>query len=254
MRCQYELAAHIRDPRRNPPPPGVEERRMRVYRELFYNNVEGFLRTGFPVLRRITPEDRWHALARDFFARHRCETPLFTEIGQEFLAYLEHERGMPEEDPPFLLELAHYEWVELALEMAEEPPGLGAIDPKGDLLAGVPVLSPLAWVVSYRFPVHRIGPDFQPTDAPEQPTHLLVHRDREERIGFIELSPLTHRLLVRVRDNPGHTGRELLEGIAAELGHLDPRVVVGGGRQTLEDLRGRGAVLGARPRPSATQR
>ena len=33
---QYALARHLRDPQRHAPPPGVEARRLKVYRELFY--------------------------------------------------------------------------------------------------------------------------------------------------------------------------------------------------------------------------
>ena len=42
---QYEFTAHIRDPERNARPDGIEDRRMGIYRDLFYNNVEGFLLT-----------------------------------------------------------------------------------------------------------------------------------------------------------------------------------------------------------------
>ncbi len=51
---QYDFAAHIRNPEQNPAPAGIEDRRMGIYRELFYNNVEGFLSNGFPVLAGIT--------------------------------------------------------------------------------------------------------------------------------------------------------------------------------------------------------
>ncbi|NNG12205.1 MAG: DUF2063 domain-containing protein, partial [Halobacteria archaeon] len=53
IRRQYEFAAHIRDPKHQPAPADVEDRRMGIYRELFYNNVEGFIAGTFPVLRRI---------------------------------------------------------------------------------------------------------------------------------------------------------------------------------------------------------
>jgi len=50
---QYRFTAHIRDPEKNPAPDTIEDRRMAVYRDLFYNNVEGFLSRSFPVLRKI---------------------------------------------------------------------------------------------------------------------------------------------------------------------------------------------------------
>src|SRR3546814_9823218 len=37
---QFRLSHHIRDPEHNPPPPGIEDRRLQIYRELFYNNLE----------------------------------------------------------------------------------------------------------------------------------------------------------------------------------------------------------------------
>ena len=42
QQLQRQLTAHLRDPG-SPPPAGIEERRLKIYRELFYNNVEGFL-------------------------------------------------------------------------------------------------------------------------------------------------------------------------------------------------------------------
>ena len=40
---QYAFAAHIRDPENNPAPSGVEDRRMAIYRELFFNNLHNRL-------------------------------------------------------------------------------------------------------------------------------------------------------------------------------------------------------------------
>jgi uncharacterized protein len=195
------------------------------------------------VLRRILPDPAWHELVRDFFARHRAYTPLFHEIPQELLRYLADERAVQPSDPPFLLELAHYEWAELALSIAEEELDWEDVDPEGDLLAGTPALSPLAWSLAYRFPVHRIGPDYQPG---EQPTYLVVYRDRHDEVGFLEINAVTARLLEHVQDQPTAPGRVHLERIAGELQHPQPERVVEGGRQILEGLRQRDIVLGTR--------
>lgn len=37
------LAAHVRDPAHHAGPVGIEERRLRVYRELVFNNLQGLL-------------------------------------------------------------------------------------------------------------------------------------------------------------------------------------------------------------------
>ena len=97
QRRQYEFAAHIRDPENRPAPSDVEDRRMAIYRELFYNNVEGFIANTFPVLRSLHDEDAWHGMVRDYFSHHRAQTPYFLEIPREFMAWLENERA-PRED------------------------------------------------------------------------------------------------------------------------------------------------------------
>ncbi|MGH8529641.1 MAG: HvfC family RiPP maturation protein [Nevskiales bacterium] len=242
QQLQYQFTAHLRDPAQHPAPAGVEDRRMGIYRELLYNNIEGFLSKGFPVLRSLYADDGWHALARDFFARHISHTPLFYRIAEEFLAYLQHERAAAPADPPFLLELAHYEWVEVAVGI--DPAPLPACNPDGDLLEQTPVLSPLARHLAYRYPVHKIRAEFQPAEAPAQPTYLVVVRDGEDKVGFVEINAVTSRLLKLIEQQPGHSGRQQLQTLADELQHPDPDSLLVHGRAMLEQLRSQSILLG----------
>lgn len=246
IQTQYAFAAHIRDPDSHPRPDDVEDRRMAIYRELFYNNVEGFLANTFPVLKSLYDEAAWHTMARDFFSTHQSHTPLFLEIPREFLNYLEHERGRREGDPAFLFELAHYEWTELALSVADVTEAED-YQADADLLATRPVVSPLAWSFVYQFPVHRISPAFQPAEAGDQPSYLLIYRDADDEVGFIELNPVSARLFSLLQETAHNRGRDLLQRIAEELQHPDPQVVINGGREILEEWRRRDIVLGGRP-------
>jgi hypothetical protein len=245
VRIQRQFTHYIRDPNQNPAPQDVASRRMRLYRELIYNTIERFLANNFPVLRRITPEDRWQAMVQDYFSRHRAHTPLFHKMAEEFLQYLENERDT-RDDPPFILELAHYERMESALAIDTREINLAGIDPEGDLLAGIPVLSPLVWPCAYHFPVHRIAPDFQPMEPGAQPTYLIVYRDRTDRVGFMEANPVTARLLEWLLKDEGKTGRELLELIADEINHPLPEIVIRGGLEILCQLKRRDVILGVR--------
>ncbi|MEY4767559.1 MAG: hypothetical protein RL637_198, partial [Pseudomonadota bacterium] len=119
---QQQFTDYIRYPNGSVPPIQVPEQRIAIYRELLLNNVNSFLTAGFPVLHQILTAEQWSELTSDFFARHRCESPYFCEIAEEFLTYLQQERNqIPAaiDDYPFLLELAHYEWVEMALSIAQ---------------------------------------------------------------------------------------------------------------------------------------
>lgn len=243
---QYQFTAHIRDPEKNPVPDGVEDRRMAIYRDLFYNNIEGFIASGFPVIRSIYNDDNWHAMIRDFFANHKSKTPYFLEISQEFLAYLQNERVKQDCDPAGLVELAHYEWVELALHVSDESIDMAAINPNGDLLEEHPVLSSLAWPIAYQFAVHKMGPDYHPETAPETPTYLVVYRNRNDDVKFMELNPVTARLINLLEENETLSGLEAIEQIIKEMNHPNPDVVINGGRDALQELQSHGILLGTR--------
>ncbi|MDH5444953.1 MAG: putative DNA-binding domain-containing protein [Gammaproteobacteria bacterium] len=245
MKTQFAFASHIRNPQHNPRPSDVEARRMNIYSDLFFNNVEGFISNSFPVLRELHNDDSWMALVRDYFEHHRAKTPLFPEMPREFLYYLEHEREPQQSDYPFMLELAHYEWAELALSISDIESDLD-VDTTGDLLNGVPVLSPLAWLLSYHWPVHQIGPDFIPEQASDHPNWLLVYRDNEDEVHFMELNPVTARLLQLIPENSQLTSATLLQQIAGELNHPNPQTVIQGGLSILDDLNRRNVILGIR--------
>jgi len=244
---QEQFAAHLRDPEAKAAPGDVDDRRMAIYRGLFFRNIRSFLSSNFPVLRKLYTDEGWDRLVRDFYRQHRARTPLFPEIAREFLQYLQDQRQGHPDDPPFILELAHYEWVELALSLDEQELSEVPADPAGDLLEGQPILSPLAWPLSYSYPVHRIGPGFRPTEPPSEATHLLVYRDRSDRVRFMQLSPVPALLIRFLEEADGSSGLQVLKRIARALEHPDPEAVVEGGKRLLEDLRSRDVVLGTVP-------
>ncbi len=245
-RLQTEFAAHIRDPEAHAAPDGVEDRRMNIYRELFFTNIQSLLASNFPVLRTLYDEKRWRQLVRDFYSEHRCQTPLFTEVAKEFLRYLQDKRNARQDDPGFLLELAHYEWVELALSLDERDPADAMANPDGDLLAGIPVLSPLAWALSYRYPVHQIKPEYQPVTPPDNPTHILVYRNCQDEVKFMVLNDTSRLLLELMQENQAATGLELITKVAATTGHPASERVIKAGTQLLKKLKDKDVLLGTR--------
>ena len=215
---QRELTDHLRNPAVNAAPAGIESRRIKIYNDLIYNNIEGFISGGFPVTRSLYRDEDWHRLIRAFISDYRCHTPYFLEISQEFIQFvMEHYQRSPV-DPPFLLELVHYEWVELALDVADETLPQPAVEVPASLLDGVPVLSPLAWSLVYQYPVHTIGPGCEPDAPPPQATYLVVYRNRNDAVQFMETNAATARLLELIRDNEaGLRARDLLKQLAQEM-------------------------------------
>lgn len=217
---QRAFAARIRQPEVEPLLPGIAAERMAVYEELFFNNIEGFVSGAFPVLRSLFDAARWRALLRTFIADHRATTPYFLEISQEFLAWLQQGYRAQAGDPPFILELAHYEWVELALDVSEaELPARG--------------WSPLAWPLAYAWPVQRIGCDYRPETPPGEPTCLLAWRDGQDKVRFMQLAPFAYRLALRLQ--AGEAPAAALAALAAEHGLVADDGYLDNARALLDD-------------------
>ena len=211
---QQALTRYLRDPDHCPIPSGMDAARAQVYRDLIFENMRALLSGTFPVLVSLLGQDPWRACVRRFLREHRCVTPRFGEIAEEFIGYF---ADHPSPDsPPFVAELAHYEWVEMALLQSEAEP-LPSHDETS--LLGSPLrVSPLAWPLAYQWPVHRLAPSYQPSTPPAQPTLLLVRRTPGFEVRFSELSPLAWRLLQRIEAYPGLTGRGQLLALAREAG------------------------------------
>jgi len=239
---QYAFSNYLRDPNNQALPEGIEQRLMVVYRDLFYNNIEGFVSSCFPVLKTLFSEESWHEMVRDFMIKHRCKSPLFNEISHEFLYYLEHERDNPN-DPEFMHALCHYEWVELALTISDAEVAYLDYDPEQSYLETSLQTSPIAWPLSYAFPVHQISKQNQPQQASETPIFLLVYRTPDDDVLFLELNPVSARLIDLL--NEGQTGLEAANQIAQELQHPNPEVVIEGAKSLIHDWIKRTVLIAA---------
>lgn len=222
---QLAFAAHMRDPDRHPAPEGIEPRRVRVYRGLIYNNVRSFMHKGFPVLLQVLGTAVMDRLVQDWLAEHRATTPLFPRMPGEFVTWLQRCPDLPEELPLWVRDLAHYEWMELDLSLAEDIKFT-----EGNRLQ----LSALARVLEYEWPVHMIAPDWLPT-APLRTT-LLVYRNEQDAVRFLETAPMTHAFLNALQ-NHGPVGfAELLSTLG------DPATLAAPAQVLLDDLLGRGVI------------
>ena len=156
---QKAFTQHLRNPDQVPIPLGLDKRRMSIYSELIFNNVSALLSDFFPVIHSVLSEAQWQRMVRNFFISHQCQTPYFMKIAGEFVDYLANSQLMAGY-PKFLPELAHYEWIELALFTSEEELPLANLPDEG--LVERPLrISKLAVTHAYQYPVNSISPDMQ---------------------------------------------------------------------------------------------
>lgn len=241
---QLAFADHVREGG-DAPFAGIEARRMAIYQRLVRGNLESLLEANFPVLQRTLAAERWQGLVEGFLREHRSETPLFAAIGEEFIAFLES-RDDPG-DPPWLAELAHWEWLELAAQLAP----FAETNTVGDMLEEIPLIDPGVRIAAYAWPVQRIGPDFQPAVPPPQATLLMVRRDATGAMRFSELSPLVFRLVEWLQEDRGASGRAVLERLADAAAANDRAALLRDATTMLERLRDEGVIHATRG-PDAT--
>lgn len=217
QQTQLELTRYLRSPENSPAPANVETRRLHIYRDLVYNNIENFIANVFPVTRSILDDDSWHGLIRGFIQEHHCQTPYFLQISDEFVRYMLQRRGLREGDSAYLLELVHYEWIELALDVSTEIiPDAGTFP--DDLDNSRPQVSPLTMCLAYQYPVQKVSATFP--DWAAEPTYLLVYRNRADEVCFKTATHLTARLLFLLQTSD-QAFNESLQLIATELNHPD---------------------------------
>lgn len=251
-KVQYRFTNYIRNPNKFERPHDVEFERMQVYRDLFFKNVAGFLERAFPVLKKILQEE-WLELVQDYFETHKAHTPFAYQMAKEFVNYLESERPKKKQarhDPPFLAELAHYEWLELAVEVDPEEINFESYGSESDMFSGVPVVNPTLCIHQYSYPVHNLSPEFLPKEKPAEESILGVYRHAEtERAEFIELNTATWYLLELLRTNYPlcKTGKQSLEEAALNLQHPNPQVIIDRGKATMEDMLQKTIILGTTP-------
>lgn len=230
---QLAFVKHLRAPDFYPAPKEMEDRRMGIYRELIYNNIESFIATVFPVVRSLLSDAHWHKIVRAFIQEHECQTPYFLQISAEFLQYLLQERGLEAGDPEYLLELAHYEWVELALDVSElEIPAKTSLPL--DLFASHPRVSPLAMTLNYSYPVHKISPQHRYLAA--EPSQLVVYRNRVDQVKFLAANPVTARLLYLLQIRQDLSLDQNIAIIGAELHHPQPDLLIVDAEKLVREL------------------
>lgn len=247
---QYQLAftAHIRDPAHQPRPKNVLSKRMDIYTEIVFNNLFESVSACFPVAQKVIGIRAWRKLIRGFFSQHSSSTPIFRKIPEEFLAYLSSINAhTPESIPAYLTSLCHYEWVELLVStMGVEADKLNNdihdINTTADLRVNRPTFAPTMQLLNYDYAVQKISPRYKPTEKVH--TQLVVYRNSEFEVKFIELNTITFQLIEMLqKDNV--SCEQALTTLARIINQNQTESIIQFGLEILEDLRNQGVIVGA---------
>jgi hypothetical protein len=242
---QRQFLNYLRQPQASLLPNGFAPERLAVYVDLLYNKFDESLTACFPVIHSLLSKQDWRELLLDFIAKHRCLTPYYRQIPDEFVQYLQHERKR-DDDLPFLIELAHFEWMELQLSIAEDEPVTRKSLSDAELLANVPVFAPVMQLLRYQWPVQYIAPNFLPSEPQTTAIHILGFRDSEDQVQFVTLNLATAKLILLL--NNGLTGQQALQAMrSADLTDAQFLELTEFGQCILADLHSQGAIIDVRP-------
>lgn len=237
---QYQCAftAHIRDPKAHAKPVKVPDARMAVYREIVFNNVFSTISACFPVCQTMLGKRRWKALCRAFFAQHASTSPLFRDIPKAFLAFIQTQTLINSA----LLQLAHYEWAELAVSTMEST--TPAVSQTPNLGNERIVFTETHMLLTYDYAVHTLSKSTR--NIVPTPTFILMFRNRAFEVKFIVLNALTFTLLQQLQTQP-LTAQQALLAMAEAISHPAPDSMVAFGLASLDDLMRQEAIIGTSP-------
>lgn len=235
---QHELASWLRSEEgAKNAIPDVEPRRLAIYRRLVRNNIQQFLTAGFPVLHAVLSPTQWSSLSAEFIHRHHAQSPLFSEIGAEFVDYLatfDTTQLKAKQLPEWLFELAHYERLEVEVMHADMDSSLHEIAELDDTTELY--LNSTAVVAIYSYPVATISKANQPTTPLDEPYCMLVYREPEqEQVRFMQINTLTALVLEELKHRP-LTFSQLLTRVQVQLPNQGSEALAHGLLSMLQDF------------------
>lgn len=179
----------------------VPNRVGRLYQSLIYNNVSGFVNQCFPVCRQIVQNhfgiEIWQNLIKDFLKYGDMASPYFSQINEQFVAYLTDEVLSRFDLPLFLGELAHYEWIELYVD------NLPNTNPKPCLIDNhhTILMNPTVQILYYEWAVSDISVSFLPKE--KKPNFIIVYRKNDDKYktAFMSINQLGFVILTFLQEN-----------------------------------------------------
>ncbi len=224
---QLAFSHWLRQPTAAPLPTGIEARRMQVYRDLVFNNIESFLEHSYPIAIAMLPEVDWDFLVSAFFQYGQCDSPYYYDISLHFRDFFDQLMAEPEvaefsgQDvafsiraialrAPWLRELLHYEWMALYVDMAET-----TWQPRNEHHDRALILRTTCWILGYQYAVHTWSVDEFPAEPEPQPTCLLIYRTPDFQTRAYPIHPLWAYLIELIQSDTAYRSNTLATALIA---------------------------------------
>ncbi len=223
------------------------EQRFRVYRRMARHRLSDVIENSFPRLR-VALSDMEPILER-WFDESPPRSPYVRDIAGEFAKWLSEAELSGA--PPWVNELAAFEWATLDVQHAHEEEGAEDVREIGELDFERPaILTPAHRILRTRYAVHRIPEDVTTMPVVEEgPFALCIYRDpasHEPRV--LELSPIAAAIVEEVRTGDGTVVDAVRAASVRESFAIDGPFIEAFS-ELVADLAERGVWIGAKPSP-----
>lgn len=218
-------------------------KRFLIYRTLVHNRLRSAAREFIPRAAARRGKEAFVADFAVFMDEHASKSPYLRDVPGEFVAWVLPRWAADPEVPRFLGDLARHELLEG--EVRNDPAG-------DDVPTGKPIdlEAPLRFdgscrLMHYGWSVHRLSYSTDDRTAPEEvSTHLLVYRDADAKVRYLELTPWAAAVLDALLDER-NTVKDGLLAAAARLGEPLDDDKLAKAAMLFADLADRVVLLGA---------
>lgn len=198
---QRNLANYFRDSSNTVPLPidnALAKERLGVYKDLIRGNIASFVNNNFPLSAEILGKRKWDSLINEFIRSYKIASPFFFDIATEFLLFMNGAIKKPK--PLYLLELAHYELLDIALFHADNPPLPNNMQ-RFSKFNMVPIPNPVMQLCSYQWPVNLVTGKETKLARTTEPTYIVIFRNRELETERLVLNSMSANLLFSIINN-----------------------------------------------------
>lgn len=208
---QHLLADHCKS-KSDLPIPGAKQDRLHHYKRLIYNIIDDAIESAYPIARSILTDEQWKEMIDAFVTEHNCQHPQLFRMPEEVIEFAIEKDYATKFNLPHLIDVLQFEWAEVEIHSMKDEE-ISEIKPVNDLLNSALQFSPYCQLLALQYPVHQIN-KIDVINAKEE-YFFLVYREENGTVQYLQLSALTHYLLVQLSSGES-TLKSALDHVVSE--------------------------------------
>ncbi|MEO9258288.1 MAG: DNA-binding domain-containing protein [Crocinitomicaceae bacterium] len=210
---------------------------LNQYRRLVFNIISDALETTYPISAKKIGTKDWEQLVDDFFSNYPCSSAQIWSMPYELITYLESAEHPIKTKFPWLMELLHFEWLEVEIFCDEDEEIL--FQKSTDVLNEKLVINPTLRLEHFTFPVHKAVELKEQSDY-----YLLAYRSTEnDKVYFEEITGFL-ALIVHQIVNSELDLHDILIESGQKFGITDEQVLFKEGKMFAEKMLQKTVFLG----------